>query len=174
MPQFPRKSLKEIIDAHSGSNGHYTFVNRIKFSVKKDELDELIATLKESRRSLEDITRAHVNKDVTPLTSSPGSVRLAKFFDQIQGHAIGLYFGIRAAWANQCHSNHVARLFLNSWSEVFSTKRKPRIAFEVAFAFSSQPSGIESCKGVGIEILEEEDIEEQTADQCVLHIMFNI
>ncbi|KAL8703265.1 MAG: hypothetical protein Q9201_003546 [Fulgogasparrea decipioides] len=166
--KVPPKSLKEVVDAQVCSNGRYTFVNRIKFSVKKDELDELIADLRDSRRSLEDIARARINttKDVALPVFSPRAVRLARLFDQIQRHALGLYFGIRAAWADQCHLNHAARFLLNSWSGAISTKRKPRIAFKVAFASSSQSDGMESCKEVGVEILNEDDVEEQTTDQA--------
>lgn len=160
--------MEEVVDAQSCLNGRYTFVNRIKFSVKKDELDELIAALKDSRRSLEDIARARVNKDVALLTSSPRAVHLARFFDRIQGHAISLYSGICAAWADECHPNHAARFLLNSWSEAISTRRKPHIAFEVAFASYSQPGGMEPCKEVGVEILNEDDIEEAATDQYVL------
>ncbi|KAI4137712.1 MAG: hypothetical protein L6R39_007140, partial [Caloplaca ligustica] len=160
----PPNSLKEVVNAQSCANGRYTFTSRIKFSVKKDELDELIAALKDSRRSLEDIARARVNKDVALSTSSPRAVRLARLFDQIQSHASGLYSGICAAWDDKCHSDHAARFLLNSWSEAISTKRKPRIAFEMAFVSSSQPAGMESCKEVRVEILYEDDVEEEATD----------
>ena len=157
--------MGEVVDAQSRSNGRYTFGKRIKFSVKKDELDELIAALKDSRRSLEDIARARVTKDVALPTSSPGAVRLARFFNRIQGHAIDLYSSIHAAWADECHSNHTTRFLLNSWSKAISTKQKPRIVFEVAFVSSSRPGGVESCKEVGVELLNDEDFEEQAPDQ---------
>ena len=154
-------------------NGHYTFVNRIKFSVKKDELDELIAALKESRQSLEDIARARVTKDVPLPTSSPKATGLARFFDQIQGHANNLYSAICTAWADDCHVHHATRFLLNSWPEAISTRRKkPRIAFKVAFAHGSQPGETESCKEVGVEILDEDDVEEQATNQYVLRGMF--
>ncbi|KAL8917296.1 MAG: hypothetical protein Q9172_005922 [Xanthocarpia lactea] len=165
----PLKTLDDVADAQSRSNGRYTFVNRIKFSVKKDELDELIADLKQSRRSLEEIARARVDKDVALPNHSPNAIRLAGFFDQVQHHAIGLYSGIHAAWGDKCHSNHAARLLLNSWSEAISTRRKPRIAFGVAFESSSGPTGMETCKGFSIGILTEEDVDEQRPDQaCVV------
>ena len=155
-------------------NGHYTFVNRIKFSVKKDELDELIVALKESRQSLEDIARARATKDVPLPTSSPKATGLARFFDQIQGHANNLYSAICTAWADDCHVNHTTRFLLHSWPEAISTRRKkPHIAFKVAFAYGSQPGEMESCKEVGVEILDEDDVEEQATNQYVLRGMFH-
>ena len=154
-------------------NGRYTIVNRIKFSVKKDELDELIAALKESRQSLEDIARAHVTKDVPLPTSSPKATGLARFYDRIQGHANNLYSAICTAWADNCHVIHTTRFLLNSWPEAISTRRKkPRIAFRVAFAYGSQPGEMESCEEVGVEILDEDDVEEQAAYQYVIRGIF--
>ena len=164
----PLKTLDDVADAQSHLNGRYTFVNRIKFSVKKDELDELIADLKQSRRSLEEIARARLDKEVALPNHSPNAIRLAGFLDQIQHHAIGLYSGIHAAWGDKCHSNHAARLLLNSWSEAIYTRRKPRIAFGVAFESSPGPSGMEICKGFSIETLTEADVDTQRPDQYVL------
>lgn len=154
-------------------NGQYTFVNRIRFSVKKDELDELIAALKESRQSLEDIARARVTKDVPLPTSSHKATGLARFFDQIQGHASDLYSAISTAWADNCHVDHTTRFLLKSWPEAISTRRKkPRIAFKVAFAYGSQPGELEACKEIGVEILDEDDVEEQATYPYVLRSMF--
>ncbi|KAG7007821.1 hypothetical protein G7Y79_00008g024590 [Physcia stellaris] len=93
----PLQSLKEAIDAQPYSNGRYTFANRLRFCVKKDELDELIAALKESRQSLEDIARARVTKDVPLPTSSAKATGLTRFFDRIQGHASDLHSAICTA-----------------------------------------------------------------------------
>lgn len=162
--------MDEFIDAHSYSDDRYTFARRIKFSFRKDELTELIAALKDSRQSLEDISRARVNKDVALPTSSPRVAGLARLFDRIQGHAFGLYSGIRAAWADKCHSDHTARFLLNSWSEAISSRRrKPQIAFDVAFASTSLRGETESCKEIVVEILNEDDLEEPEIDQYVLH-----
>ena len=161
--------MDEFIDAQSCSNDHYTFVKRIKFSIKKDELDGLITALKDSRQSLDDIANAHAKKEVALSTISPRVAGLARLFDRIQGHAVGLYSGIRTAWAEKCHSNHTARLLLNSWPEAISTKRnKPPIAFEMAFVSTSQPDKMESSKEIVIEMLHEDDLEEPPTDQYVL------
>lgn len=140
--------------------------------MKKDELDELIAALKESRQSLEDIARARVTKDVPLPTSSAKATGLTRFFDRIQGHASDLHSAICTAWADNCHLNHTTRFLLNSWPEAISTgRKKPRIAFKVAFAYGSQPGEMESCQEVTVEILDADDMEEKATNQYVLHSM---
>ncbi|KAL8911245.1 MAG: hypothetical protein Q9171_003543 [Xanthocarpia ochracea] len=157
-------TLGDVADAQSRLNGHYTFLNRIKFSVKKDELVKLIAVLKQSRQDLDTIARAHLDKEIALSNPSPDGLRSAGFFDQIQRHAADLYSSIHATLGGKCHSYHAARLLLNSWSEAISTRRRPRIAFEVAFASGPEPAVMEHCKGFSIEILPE-DVDEQGPDQ---------
>ena len=115
---------------------------------------------------------AHVNQDVPLPPASLKVAGLAKFFNRVQGDASGLYSAIRTAWADTCHSNHGTRFLLDSRPEAISRRKQPHIVFKVVFESGSKPGENEFCKEAEVEILDEDDVEEQTVDQYVSRSAF--
>ena len=114
-----------------------------------------------------EITIARVNGDILLPTTSPKVAGLARFLNRVQGHASSLYSAIRTAWADTCHSSHGTRLLLDGRPEAIHSRRKQHVAFKIVFESGSKPDENEFRTEAGVEILDEDDVEEQAAHQYV-------
>ena len=123
-----RKSgdLKELLRANESKGGRYQFRKRIKFSLRKDELERRIIELTESTNSLRRLreTSASLYDNATQ-SSSRTITKLAGSLQGIQRHAESLYGAIAQKLSCGCHHEHGTKFYLESRSAVLQKGSLP-------------------------------------------------
>ena len=157
-------TLPAVVQAHPAKDGEYEFTKKIKFSLKKDELESRIAELNEATTILRRVRDTSVSR--TELTVESTSRTVAKFtaaLNVVRDHAHRLYSAISCAYTS-CHPKHETRLYLESRSALMkknkSLKKEP-VVFTMAFPHekptpSNPPGGTLSCFEAEIKVLDEE------------------
>ena len=120
--------------ANESKGGRYEFRRRIKFILRKDELERQISELIKSTDSLRRLREMSSSLyDNSTQSSSRTTAKFANFLEGIQRHAQSLYGAMaqRLAWG--CHHEHEAKFYLEGQSAIFLKKALPlnfRLAIE--------------------------------------------
>ena len=124
--------LKELLKANERKEGKYEFKKRIKFSLKKDELDRRITEIIASTDSLKRLRETNASLHNTGSHSSSRNIaKFASFLQRIQRHASTLYVAIAQKLASGCHHEHGTRFYLDGQSAILQ-KRPLAINFKLA------------------------------------------
>lgn len=147
--------LKELLRANERKEGKYQYKKRIRFSLKKDELEQQIRKLIETTntmRKLRDLT-ATLN-DSSSHSLSRTIAKFATFLQGIRGHAKLLYEAIAQRLACGSHHEHGTKFHLGGQAAVLRTNLKP-LSFKLAI--EAQEAGTREGSvqyEVGVEVLE--------------------
>ena len=130
--------LKEVLRANKSKEGKYQFRKRIKFSLRKDELERRINELMESTNSLRRLRETSASLyDNSTQSSSRTIAKFAIFLQGIQRHARSLYGAMAQMLAVGCHHEHGTKLYLEGQSAVLQKRSLPvnfKLAIEAAEA----------------------------------------
>ena len=112
--------------ANESKGGRYEFRKRIRFSIRKDELERRISELIRSTDSLRRLRETSASLyDSSTHSSSRTITKFAVFLQGIQKHAQSLYGAIaqRLAWG--CHHEHGAKFYLEGRSAMLLKRVLP-------------------------------------------------
>lgn len=143
----------------------YEFAKRIKFSLKKDDLENRIKDLNYATVILRDVRNTCISRtELTLESTSPTITKFTAALNIVRDNAHRLYSAIACAYAG-CHPEHATRLFLQSRSTLMRKSRSLRKdpgAFTMAFPHNEaapspdpKPDAL-SCYKIDIKILDEE------------------
>ncbi len=156
---FPTKSgsLAEVVKANKSKSGKTTFFRRIKLSLDKREIEELIWDIDGASKSLRRLSKSaaliHDNKMHSVSTKVS---KFARFLHSIQTQADRLYLAIADSLSSCCHDEHETKLLLNDRLEQFKTRQRP-ISFSLAIMSPSEAgSGSLLSHNLQIDVLEDE------------------
>ena len=148
-------NLQEVVRANESIGGRYEFKKRIKFSLRKDELERRISELIRSTDSLRRLRETSASLyDNSTHSSSRTITKFANFLQGIQRHAQSLYGAIaqRLAWG--CHHDHGAKFYLDGRSAIFLKRALP-LGFKLAIeALEAGVTEANLRHEIGIEVLE--------------------
>ena len=132
----------------------YEFKKRIKFSLKKDELDRRITEIVESTNSLKRLRETSASLHDNSISSSRTIAKFALFLQRIHRYANSLYGAIAQKLASGCHHEHGTRFYLEGQSAILQKKPLP-INFNLAIeAVEARMLEGNRCHEVCIEALE--------------------
>ncbi len=119
-------NLKDVLRANERKAGRYEFQNRIKFSLKKDELERRIKELIEATNSLRRIREQSASlHDDGRQSHSRTIAKFAIFLQRIQRQANSLYGAIAQSLPPECHYEHGAKFYLEGQSGILQKKPLP-------------------------------------------------
>lgn len=145
-----------MVRANESNEGRYQFRKRIKFSLKKDELERRINGLIESTNTLRRLRETSASLyDNSTQSSSRTIAKFAIFLQGIQGHARTLYGAMASRLAVGCHREHGTKLYLDGQSSVLQKRSLP-INFQLAIE-AAEPGTMEGSLSyeILIEVLED-------------------
>ena len=146
--------LKELLRANERKEGKYEFKKRIKFSLKKDELDRRIAEIIEATSSLKRLRKTSASLYDNGMSSSRTIARFAFFLQRVHQHTNSLYVAIVRKLASGCHHEHGTRFYLEGQSAILQKKPLPihfKFGIETVEAHMVERN---RCHEVCIEVLE--------------------
>ena len=108
---------------------------KIKFALKKDELDSKISRLDASTSMLSRLRVAGglLQDEGQQSSSSRRTEKLTAFLNKLQRYTRCLYFAIADGCATGCHSLHRSKLFLEDRSAPL-LRKKPKVSFQIELA----------------------------------------
>ncbi|KUM57667.1 hypothetical protein ACN42_g9514 [Penicillium freii] len=164
------QGLSVLIQANPPQpNGSYEFTKKIKFALKKDDLERHIKDLENATNNLSRIRDySRLRTPVTlQSTSSPAS-RIMSSFDAIRSHACRLYATISTAYAETCHPEHEAHLFLQSRAKSLLAKgpkpRKSPVTFTISFGQVGPDDRCSPSQATKVRILEGDTFTPESTD----------
>ncbi|KAL8931142.1 MAG: hypothetical protein Q9208_000246 [Pyrenodesmia sp. 3 TL-2023] len=172
MPQIPSPDayesyLVELINTHASPTApsRWRQTNqKIKFALKKEELDRKISELDVSTSMLSRLRVAGgaLQDDDQPTASSRRIAKLSHFLSKVQRYTSCLYFAIANGCSTSCHPLHRFKLYLENWSAPL-LRKKPQILFRIESLPVSAPAELKVWCSAHVEALaEDEEEEEQT------------
>lgn len=135
--QLGEGQLTALLRAHPKVNGRYKFTRKLKFTLKKDELENQIYELNKSTKILTRLQGSSaMRQEVTVQSNSRTISKFASTLSAVRDYAYKLYSSIALKYTDNCHVEHEVRLYLSMRSSALektkSLKRSP-IDFTVAF-----------------------------------------
>ncbi|KAL2847595.1 hypothetical protein BJX68DRAFT_267998 [Aspergillus pseudodeflectus] len=148
------RNMTDLVKSYPTSGGQSELPEKIKFPIKREELDRLIQGLETAISTLRCVSDSITALKIQALGHST-STQVSTFvsaMNTVRDHATRLYTAISGAYPTNCHSQHEARLFLQSRSESNENQRcgvaKPRLTFTVSFSPTlSLPDPVPTYKG---------------------------
>ncbi|KAJ5739887.1 hypothetical protein N7533_012671 [Penicillium manginii] len=130
--------ISPILYAQKRNSDKFEFTKRIKFSIRKEDLQKQIAELNDCNEAL---SRLRIRSaEVKSFAAQPMSRTIAKFasvLNGVQNYAQRLYSAISSGCTDECHLEHETRLFLQTRSSEMNTKhQKPQILKQTPLSFS--------------------------------------
>ena len=137
---------------------------KIKFALKKEELDRKITELDASTLMLSRlrIAGSSLQDNDQRGLASRSIVKLSSFLSKVHEYTKNLYFAIASGCPKSCHSLHRFKLYLEDWSAPL-LKKKPTISFRIE-SFPLPPAeGHREWHAANVQALteDEDDKEEQ-------------
>lgn len=141
--------------ANESRGGRYEFKRRIKFSLRKDELEQRITELIKSTDSLRRLRETSASLyDNSTQSSSRTITKFATFLQRIQRHAESLYGAIAQRLAWECHHEHWANFYLEGRSAILL---KGALPLNFKLAIQALEAGVTEGNlrhEIGIDVLE--------------------
>ncbi|KAI4142923.1 MAG: hypothetical protein LQ341_003066 [Variospora aurantia] len=169
-PKSPRNYLAGLIETHSTPNGKFGWREtgqKIKFALKKDELDRMISELDASTSMLSKVhvAGAGMQDDDPQGTSSRTIEKLSTFLNRIQRYSSPLYSAIAGGCSFTCHDLHRFKLYLEDRSAPL-LRKKTQISFRVECNPIRNSAPPEECYCAYVEAVDEEQTQlVEAADQ---------
>ena len=154
------RNLQEVVRANESVGGRYEFKKRIKFSLRKDELERQISELISSTDSLRRLRETSALLcDNSTQSSSRSITKFATCLQRIQRHAQSLYGAIAQRLARGCHHEHGAKFYLEGRSAILLKRALP-LGFKLAFeALEAGVTEGNLHHEIGIDVLENDPTE---------------
>ena len=159
--------LVELINIHAGPTAPSRWrqtSQKIKFALKKEELDRMISELDASTSMLSRLRVAGgaLQDDDQQTSSSRTIAKLSHFLSKVQRYTSCLYFAIADGCSMTCHPLHRFKLYLENWSAPL-LRKKPQILFRIESLPLSASAELKVWYSAHVEALaDEEEEEEQT------------
>ncbi|CRL21989.1 unnamed protein product [Penicillium camemberti] len=164
------QGLSVLIQANPPQpNGSYEFTKKIKFALKRDDLERHIKDLENATNNLSRIRDySRLRTPVTLQSTSSAASRIMSSFDAIRSHACRLYATISTAYAETCHPEHEAHLFLQSRVKSLLAKgtkpRKSPVTFTISFGQIGPDDRCSPSLATKVQILEGDTLTRQSSD----------
>ena len=148
-------SLEGVVKANKSKSGKSTFCQRIKLSLNKHQIDQLVGDIKSGSKSLTRLSRCVTS--VHDMRSASTKVsKFTKFLQSIRTQAERLYWVVADSLSSCCHDEHDTKLLLNDQLEQFTTTQKP-ISFSLTISSPSEVgSGNRLSHKMQVDVLEDE------------------
>ena len=148
-------SLAEVMKANKSKSGKSTFLQRIKISLDKREIEELVGHINSASKRLRRLRKSAIL--VHDMRSESTKVsEFTRFLQSIRTQADRLYWVVADSLSSCCHDEHETKLLLNDRLEEFKTRQKP-ISFSLAIISPSEAgSGSLLSHGMQGDVLEDE------------------
>ena len=132
------------------------FSKRVKFSLNKEELEELIIKLDQSSKMLTRFrSRAAEIHQGYIQSSSRTIAKLASVLSRVQTHVNCLYSAVSRRWMSGCHPEHNVRLYLDSHSAPLQKKRSS-VAFRLALLDMQSNAMHDAWQDAHVEVMEDD------------------
>ncbi|PGH26816.1 hypothetical protein AJ80_01582 [Polytolypa hystricis UAMH7299] len=128
-------------------NGDFEFTKKIKFSLRKEDLDAQITELERSAKVWSRINKQSMRGEAVAVQSNSRTItKFASALATIRSSAHRLYSAISRGYVDSCHEQHEAQLFLQTRSALIQgpkqkSLKKPPVPFEVAFCVAAVTPG---------------------------------
>ena len=157
-------NLQQVVRANESKSGRYEFRRRIKFGLRKDELEQRIIELIRSTDSLRRLRETSASLyDNSTQSSSKTITKFAIFLQRIQRHAQSLYGAIAQRLAWECHHEHWANFYLEGRSAILLKRAMP---LNFKLAIEALEAGVTEGNlrhEVGIDVLDNDPTEYDSA-----------
>ena len=148
--------LRDLVRLNSELSGKFVLGKRIKFNIKKDELDRLIKELNESGAMLTRLRASSKNiHDEITQTKSKRSIRFSLFLSQIRKHTLSLHMALSQGWKSGCHPQHNICLYLDGRTAPLRKAKSP-IEFMLALPNPASIKTHQELQEIQVEVMEEE------------------
>ncbi|KAL8974342.1 MAG: hypothetical protein Q9197_001414 [Variospora fuerteventurae] len=166
-PKSPQNYLAGLIETHSTPTEKFGWREagqKIKFALKKDELDRLIAELDASTSMLRKVhvAGAGMQHDDPQFLSSRTIEKLSIFLNKIQRYSSPLYSAIAGGCSLSCHDMHRFKLYLEDRSAPL-LRKKTQISFRVECNPIPNSAPPEECYCAHVEAVDEEQTQQVEA-----------
>ncbi|OTA62058.1 hypothetical protein K449DRAFT_351199 [Hypoxylon sp. EC38] len=137
-----KDDLATILAANQPRKGSFAFKERVRFTIEKGLLKELIEELREERLSLKIIIKGmRTQREYTARQASHDAERLANIFGQVQTNATPLFAAVCKVCTCNCPTKHKVlmrldnRMRLQKERSMFKCKIKGQMTFNLVFEF---------------------------------------
>ncbi|KAL9015977.1 MAG: hypothetical protein Q9185_006655 [Variospora sp. 1 TL-2023] len=159
-PKSPQNYLAGLIGTHSTPTEKFGWREagqKIKFALKKDELDRMIAELDASTSMLRKVhvAGAGMQDDDPQFLSSRTIEKLSIFLNKIQRYSSALYSAIAGGCSLSCHDMHRFKLYLEDRFAPL-LRKKTQISFQVECNPIRNSASPEECYCAHVEAVDEE------------------
>ncbi|KAI0105596.1 hypothetical protein F4776DRAFT_472572 [Hypoxylon sp. NC0597] len=141
-PNVAKDDLAAILAANQPRKGFFAFKERVRFTIEKGVLKELIEELREERLSLKTVIKGmRTQREYTARQASHDSERLANIFGQVQTSATPLFAAMCKVCTCNCPTRHNVlmrldnRMHLQKKRSIFKCKMKEQTTFNLVFEF---------------------------------------
>ncbi|KAL3460891.1 hypothetical protein BJX64DRAFT_262012 [Aspergillus heterothallicus] len=157
------KTMTELVKTYPTNGGQYELPKKIRFPIKRDELDRHIQEMQTAVSTLQSISRSitSLKEHAVEQPLSRQAAAFASVLNSVRTQAGWLYSAISRAYPIHCHAQHEARLFLQSRCDAKKKEgggaNNRQMTFTVGFSPAVAASyPISGYKG-NITVVEEED-----------------
>ena len=159
--QVDSEFLKKLTEANAFAAegvGWRQTGRRIKFALKKDELDQKIDNLNKSTKMLSRlrISGDFMHDEDIPVSPSRTTAKLTTFLSKVQKYSSCLYSAISAGWAIGCHSSHRTNLYLADCSAPM-LRKKPLVSFQIELGSMAASKARNAWHYVQVDVLNDDE-----------------
>ena len=149
--------LNELLKANKSQDGAHKSRGRIKFALRRDELEERISDLVDSINRLGKLRDISASlQDYSIQHCSRTMAEVAAFLQHVQDNAKLLYGAMERELASGCHNEHATRFYLEGHSAVLQKRQMPTI-FKLALeAPEARMVGQDLDREISIEVLDDD------------------
>ncbi|KAL3486007.1 hypothetical protein BJX62DRAFT_216125 [Aspergillus germanicus] len=136
-------SLADLVTTYPTKNGQYALPDKIRLSIKREDLDRQIQEMETSILTLQRISDSIASLKAQAI-EQPTSTHVGAFvsaLNTVRNHAKRLYSAIAVAYPTTCHSQHEARLVLQSRSDLGRKRPGGGTKKDLTFIVSFSPTG---------------------------------
>ena len=139
------------------------FWRRVKFSMRKDDLEISINEIDRLSRLLERLReKSHQDHQFTTQSSSSSTIAVVSMLRKVQIRALRLHKALAQSWAQSCQDPHGARLYLDARVDKFEARKKfsaPYKQNNIEFSITLQNCTNQSYHTCVVEALNFDDFE---------------
>src|SRR5262249_1164618 len=138
--QVTNRSLAGMVKANQDiDNPGHEFWKRVRFSMRKDDLERGIKEIDEFSRLLERLREKSQHDQQIMVQSGSSSARaMGTMLRKVQVRASKLYRALAQSWTQSCQDPHGARLYLDNRIEAFEASRKLAKSNKIEFNVTLQ------------------------------------
>ncbi|KAL2835345.1 hypothetical protein BJY01DRAFT_259280 [Aspergillus pseudoustus] len=136
------KNMTELVSTYPTNGGEYELPKKIHFPIKHEELARYTDELNNAISTLQSIS-SRISSLREHAIERPSSKQVATFasaMNTVRSHAARLYSAISMAYATNCHTQHEARLFLQSRCDYKGRQAAGGTKKDLTFTVSFSPT----------------------------------